>query len=145
VVAALAVGFFALLDVAARRSRLLATRAESPLSRARIVFRKPFPELDGKHLTAAVVEVRYSPGESSPRHSHPCPLVAYVVDGSVRVLINGLREAVYRPGESFHEAPNEIHEFTQNISSTDPAKLLAFFVCDHETPLTVPLDTHERR
>lgn len=119
--------------------------AANPLSRAHMVAQKPLPNLDGTHLVASIVDVHYSPGESSPRHSHPCPLIAYVIEGAVRVHIKGQPEAVYKSGENFCEARNGIHELTQNVSTTDPARLVAFFVCDHPTPLTVPLNEHNER
>jgi quercetin dioxygenase-like cupin family protein len=122
------------------RSQLKA--AANALARAHLVAQKPFPTLDGTRLVASIVDVRFSPGESSPRHSHPCPLVAYLIEGAVRVHIEGQPEAVYNAGESFYEPPNGIHKFTQNLSTTDPARLVAFFLCDHQTPLTVPLDEH---
>jgi hypothetical protein len=33
-----------------------------------------------------------------------------------------------------------------NASDKEPAKLIAFFICDHQTPLTVPpLDGHKAK
>jgi hypothetical protein len=37
------------------------------------------------------------------------------------------------------EAPNGVHRVSANASQTEPAKLIAFFVCDHQGPITVPL------
>jgi quercetin dioxygenase-like cupin family protein len=125
----------ALLALGSGCLRALA-HTESPHDRARIAFQKPFPKLDGTHLIASIVDVRYSPGESSPPHSHPCPLLAYVIEGAVRVQIKGQPEAIYKAGETLYEAPNGTHEFTENISTTDPARLVAFFVCDRQKPLT---------
>ena len=42
-----------------------------PDERAHIVFSQSLPPLDGSHLRAILVEVRYGPGEASPPHSHP--------------------------------------------------------------------------
>jgi quercetin dioxygenase-like cupin family protein len=131
-------------DVGTGPHRLLAAQSHNPLTRSTVVLRHSFPHLDGTHLSASIVDVRYAPGESSPRHSHPCPL-AYVIEEGVRVHIEGQPETIYKAGESFYEAPNGIHELTQNVISTDPARLVAFFVCDHDTPLTIPLDAHEGR
>ena len=135
----------ALFNLTLRSPRRLTAQTQNPLSRARVVFQQPFPRLDGTHLTTFIVDVRYSPNGSSPSHTHPCPLIAHVIEGTVRVRIKGQPEAVYKAGESFYEAPNGIHEGTQNLSSTDAARLIAFFVCDHKTPLTVLLDAHKAR
>lgn len=101
-------------------------------------FSRSLPALDGKNLQMKVVEVTYGPGESSAAHSHPCPVVGYVLEGSVRMQVKGEQEAVYKPGDTFYEAPNGVHQVSANASQTEPAKFLAIFVCDHETPLTLP-------
>jgi len=87
-------------------------------------------------LKATVVEVNYGPGESSEPHSHPCAVVGYVVEGTLRTQIKGEAEAIYKAGESFYEAPNGIHMVSANASDEVPLKLLAYFVCDHEVPLS---------
>jgi quercetin dioxygenase-like cupin family protein len=101
-------------------------------------FSHALPPLDGKHLKATVVEVTYAPGESDPPHSHPCAVIVYVVEGSYRSQVKGQAEAIYRSGESFYEAPNGVHQISANASDKLPVKFLAYFVCDRDTPLTVP-------
>jgi hypothetical protein len=74
-----------------------------------------------------------------PPHSHPCPVIAHVVEGAFRIQIQGAPEAVYKTGESFYEAPNGVHQVSANASDKEPARLLAYSVCDRETPLSVPV------
>src|SRR5271166_3591357 len=105
--------------------------------RASLLLSQPLPRLDGNHLVTTLVEVRYGPGESSPVHSHPCPVVVYVVAGTVRSQNQGEPEAIYRAGQSFYEAPGGIHAVSGNASNSDPAKFIALFLCDHPTPLSV--------
>lgn len=93
--------------------------------------------MDGNHLKATVIEVIYAPGEFSPPHSHPCPVIGYVLKGAVRTKTKGEPEAVYKAGESFYEPPNGTHEISANASSSEPAEFLAYFLCDRETPLSV--------
>lgn len=111
-------------------------RAEKS-ERARIVLTEALPRMDGANLKATLVEVNYRPGESSMPHSHPCPVIGYVVAGSLRTQVRGEAEAVYKVGESFYEAANGVHAVSANASTTEPAKFLAFFVCDHDAPLSV--------
>ncbi|HEX6615455.1 MAG TPA: cupin domain-containing protein [Gemmatimonadales bacterium] len=96
------------------------------------------PHLNGEHLSVKLVEVSYAPGDSSPPHSHPCPVVAHVVEGSIRSQVRGEPESTYTAGQSFYEAPNGVHQVSANASRTEPAKLLAYFVCDGDAPLTRP-------
>ena len=104
----------------------------------RPVFTHALPVLDGGKLQAKVVEVTYGPGESSAAHSHPCAVIGYVLEGAVRMQVKGEPEAVYKAGQSFYEAPNGVHAVSANASKTERARFLAYFTCDHETPLTVP-------
>jgi quercetin dioxygenase-like cupin family protein len=94
-----------------------------------------------------MVEVRYGPGESSQRHTHPCPVIGYVVQGAYRSQVQGENVKVYRAGDSFYEAPNRLHLLSANASSTEPAAFLAVFVCDHDSPLSskLPANRPERR
>lgn len=117
---------------------LAASQSQSPhKDRARLAFSTPIPPLDGQHLNAKLVEVLYGPGESSPVHSHPCAVVGYVVEGALRMRVEGSPEKTYSAGDSFYEAPNGIHAVSANASDSKPAKLIAYFICDHETPLSV--------
>jgi quercetin dioxygenase-like cupin family protein len=105
--------------------------------RAHVALAHALPKLDGTHLKASVVEVHYGPGESSPPHRHPCSVVGYVVEGAIRTQVRGEPEVIYKAGEAFYEAPNGIHEVSANASQTLPATFIAYFVCDHDTPLSI--------
>ncbi len=105
--------------------------------RSHVAFAHALPQLDGRHLEVKVVEVTYEPGGSSKPHSHPCPVVGYVIEGAVRMQVQGEPESSYKAGESFYEAPNGVHLVSANASQKERAKFLAYFVCDHDTPATV--------
>jgi quercetin dioxygenase-like cupin family protein len=106
-------------------------------ARGRIVLERTLPRMDGEHLKVTLVEVNYGPGESSAAHSHPCPVIGYVAAGSLRTQVRGENETVYTAGESFYEPANGVHVVSANASQTEPAKLIAYFVCDHDAPLSV--------
>ena len=116
-----------------------------PAAHSSNVMSHPLPKLNGDQLTVHVVEVRYGPGEHSQPHTHPCPVIGYVLEGAVRMQVKGGDEKVYRAGESFYEAPNGIHFLSANASQTAPARFLATFVCDHQAPLTSPAPAQEGR
>jgi quercetin dioxygenase-like cupin family protein len=112
--------------------------------RGRVAFARALPALDGAHLKVTLVEVTYGPGESSHAHSHPCPVVGYVIAGAVRMQVKGEAAAIYRMGESFYEAPHGVHAVSANASATEPATFLAYFVCDREGPLSTPVAAEEK-
>ena len=107
--------------------------------RSRIAFVAALPQLDGTRLEVKVVEVTYGPGESSTPHRHPCAVIGYVLEGAVRMQVKGEPQAIYKPGDSFYEAPNGVHLISANASDKERARFLAYFVCDHQTPLSVAL------
>ena len=107
-------------------------------AQVRTAFTGGLPEMDGDRLRATVLEVTYEPGGASTPHRHPCPVVGYVVQGNLRTQVEGGRVAVYRAGETFFEAPNVVHLVSANAGDDKPARFLAIFTCDRETPLSVP-------
>jgi quercetin dioxygenase-like cupin family protein len=124
--------------IAANIARAAGAPANGAPAKSRIVVSRALPSLDGGHLHATGVEVTYPPAGKSSPHSHPCPVIGYVLAGAVRMQVKGEPEAIYKTGDSFYEAPNGVHQISENASSTEPAKFLAWFICDHDTPLSVP-------
>jgi quercetin dioxygenase-like cupin family protein len=119
-------------------AQVSADQASSKMAgHSQVPFSHSLPQLDGGHLKVSIVEVIYGPGESSPPHSHPCAVVGHIVEGAYRTQVKGESEAIYQAGQSFYEAPNGIHLVSANGSGKEPVKFIAYFVCDHETPLTV--------
>lgn len=114
------------------------TTASSHLEpRARTVFLHALPALDGTRLQVTTVEVTYPPGGSSMPHTHPCPVIGYVLHGAVRMQVQGGPESLYKAGDSFYESPNGVHLVSKNASGKEPATFLAYFVCDHSAALSV--------
>jgi quercetin dioxygenase-like cupin family protein len=112
--------------------------AASGASNSRVAITRALPPLDGSHLQGTIVEVSYAPGGSSAAHSHPCAVLGYVVSGAVRMQVKGEPAAIYKAGDTFYEAPNGVHQVSANASATEPAKIIAVFTCDRQTPLSVP-------
>src|ERR1700742_5137407 len=124
---------------------LVAIQATSPPgAHVRPVFSQALPQLDGSQLKVTTVEVTYPPGGSSAPHSHPCPVIGYVLRGAVRMQVKGGPVSIYRPGDGFYEAPNGVHQVSANASTKEPAVFLAYFLCDHEGPLSVKVPQEQR-
>ena len=124
-------------------SLLLGCRPAQPAgsgdSKDRIAMSQALPPMKGDSLSITLVEVSYGPGASSPPHSHPCPVVGYVISGALRTQVKGEPEATYRVGESFYEKPNSGHLVSGNASAKDSVTFLAYFICDQRSPLSVSL------
>ena len=95
--------------------------------------------MDGARLKVTIVEVRYGPGESSRPHSHPCPVIGYVLEGAYRTQVRGEPKTVYTAGQTFYEPANGVHAVSANASTEKPVRFLAYFTCDRDTPLTLPV------
>jgi quercetin dioxygenase-like cupin family protein len=136
------IGAVAIMYVAAAAGHVALAQPQSGAAHtgvkqcARIAFVHALPKLNGDLLKATVVEVNYGPGESSKPHSHPCAVIGYVVLGSIRTQVKGQPEAILKTGDSFYEAPNGVHLVSANASQTERASFIAFFVCDHDMPLS---------
>ena len=131
------------LRVATACAAIVLQGQTAPDARTRIVFSQALPQLDAAHLQVTTVEVTYPPGGSSAPHSHPCPVIGYVLHGAVRMQVKGGPVSVYRAGDSFYEAPNGVHLVSANASAKEPAVFLAYFICDHSGPLSVKVP-HEQ-
>jgi quercetin dioxygenase-like cupin family protein len=113
--------------------------AESVPARGPAPYVHALEPMDGSHLKVTLVEVRYGPGESSKPHSHPCPVIGYVIEGAFRTQVRGEKQVVYTAGQSFYEAANGAHVMSANASADKPVRFLAYFTCDHDTPLMLPV------
>jgi quercetin dioxygenase-like cupin family protein len=117
----------------------LAVRAAAPIETVTPTFTHDIPNVPGKSLIAALVT--YPPGGASPAHTHaPSAFIyAYVLSGEIRSQVDGATARIYRPGESWYEAPGAHHSVSQNASRTKPATLLAIFVVNSgDEPLVIP-------
>src|SRR5262249_20739017 len=103
------------------------------------------PALDGQHLEVTIVEVTHTPGGANPAHRHPCPVIGYVLEGAVRMQVKGQPERIFKAGETFLESPSDVHLISANASQDAPARFLAPFVCDRQTPLSVPATDAEKQ
>lgn len=109
-------------------------------SSARVLLKQPLPVLDGAHLSVQTVEVVYEPGGANVAHRHPCPVVGYVLEGALRMAIDGQPAVTHRAGDTFIERPADVHRVSANASQSEPARFLAYFICDRDVAaLSVPV------
>ena len=90
----------------------------------------------GKEGLVALVE--YPPGGSTIQHRHDADVFVYVLEGSVVMQVQGKAPVTLGPGQTFHEAPADVHTVSRNASDTAPAKFLVFFVMNKGAPPLVP-------
>jgi len=89
------------------------------------------PNKEGTMLT-----VQYLPGGSSLPHRHDAHVFVYVLEGSVKMQVDGQPAVTLTAGQTFYENPGDVHRVSANASSTQPAKILVFMVKDKDKPAT---------
>ena len=86
-----------------------------------------------------MITVVYPPGASDPIHRHNAHAFVYVLEGSIVMQVKGGKEITLTPGQSFYEAPNDIHVVGRNASTTKPAKFLVLLVKNKDAPVVIPV------
>jgi len=94
---------------------------------------KNLPEFAGKEGT--MITVDYPPGCSDPVHHHNAHAFLYVLEGSVVMQVKGGKEVTLTPGQTFYEAPKDVHVIGRNASTIKPAKFVVFLVKDKGAPV----------
>jgi len=84
--------------------------------------------MPGKEVTMETVE--YPPGGKSPPHSHHAQVFVYVLEGSLRMQVQGSALVTLGPGATFYESPDDLHAVSENASPSKPAKFLVVIVKD---------------
>jgi quercetin dioxygenase-like cupin family protein len=97
---------------------------------------KDLTELPGKEVLMITVE--YQPGSIDPIHRHNAHAFVYVIEGSIVMQVKGGKEVTLTPGQTFYEAPDDVHLVGRNASTTKPAKFLVFLIKDKGAPVLVP-------
>ncbi|WP_206667676.1 cupin domain-containing protein [Muricoccus nepalensis] len=98
------------------------------------LLQQAIPSIPGKTLTA--VHVVFPPSARSNPHRHGSAfLYAYVLAGEIRSQIEGEPSRVYRTGESWTEKPGDHHVLTENVSTSEIARLLVVFVANDSDTL----------
>ena len=85
-----------------------------------------------------MITVEYAPGASDPIHRHHAQAFVYVLEGSIEMQVKGGEFVTLTPGQTFYEAPDDLHVVGRNASSTKPAKFLVVLVKDQGAPVLVP-------
>ena len=100
------------------------------------LFQTDLDDIEGREGLMVIVD--YPPGVSSAAHRHNAHTFVFVLEGSVVMQVEGEERVVLSPGQIFYETPEDIHVVSMNASTTEPAKILVFFVKRQGAPVTVP-------
>ena len=111
--------------------RLLSAQ-QTPVTRT-VLLRTDVAGAEGKEAVVVLAEI--APGATTGKHRHAGQEIAYILEGSLSMTMEGKPAVTFKPGEAFQQPPQHVHE-GQNASATAPVKILAFYIADKGQPLT---------
>lgn len=79
-----------------------------------------------------IKEVTLPEGMKAPKHLHPCPVVGYVVSGSVLFQIEGEESRILKQGDAFYEPRNKTILHFDNASAEQPLTFVAFYLKEQD-------------
>jgi quercetin dioxygenase-like cupin family protein len=85
---------------------------------------------------ANIVLFDVDPGWKTDHHIHPGQLFVYIMEGGLRLEVDGQEPAEYVAGEGFYELPN-LGMVGGNLSATERAKFIVFQFGEAGKPLMV--------
>jgi quercetin dioxygenase-like cupin family protein len=112
--------------------------APPPQAAVQQLLSEPLPDVPGKEVI--LLTVGYLPGGASLPHRHDADVFVYVLEGTLRMQVDGQPVVILHPGQTFHEGPGDIHRVSENASPTQAARFLVFMVKDVGRPVTRAAD-----
>jgi quercetin dioxygenase-like cupin family protein len=107
---------------------------DAPRSVGKDLMVKQLGDLAGQE---AVVRANvYPPGTSNPPHRHDAHVFVHVLEGQLVVQLKGRDPVTLNAGDTYYEAPDDIHVVSRNPSDKVPAKALIFMVKKTGAPAT---------
>src|SRR3546814_6549502 len=109
---------------------LLASAADAAAPQAKVtpLMSQALPDFPGKE--AVMITVEYPPGAVDPVHRHDADAFVYVLEGAIVMQVKGGEPMTLSAGQSFYEAPGDIHTVGRNASQTEPAQFLVVLLKD---------------
>jgi quercetin dioxygenase-like cupin family protein len=103
------------------------TTPQPPAETLTPLLEQALPNAQGKTFTSAIVD--FPPSARAVPHRHGDAFVyAYVLEGAVRSKLDDEPARTFRQGENWVEQPGAHHVLTENVSGTEPARLLVVFI-----------------
>jgi quercetin dioxygenase-like cupin family protein len=92
----------------------------------------------GEKQEVRVLTVSFRPGERTLFHTHRFPVTVYILEGAFRLELEGHEPITVRAGEA-KMMPQNVKMTGYNNSSTDPLRLIVFYVSDPGMPFLDPI------
>jgi quercetin dioxygenase-like cupin family protein len=90
--------------------------------------------ISGPDKEVVMLTVTYPAAGASLPHRHDAQVFVYVLEGELTMQVRGSAAVTLRPGQTFYEAPQDVHVVSANTSNTAPAKILVIMIKDKGKP-----------
>jgi len=90
--------------------------------------------ISGPAKEVLVLTVMYPAAGASLPHRHDAQVFVYVLEGELTMQVRGRPAVTLRSGQTFYEAPDDVHVVSANTSKTVTAKILVVMIKDKGKP-----------
>jgi quercetin dioxygenase-like cupin family protein len=87
----------------------------------------------GERQEVRVLAATVKPGDKTPFHTHRFPVTVYVLEGEFTLELEGRAPVTVKAGQAMVEPPH-VKMTGYNRSSTEPLRVVIFYVSDPDTP-----------
>ena len=92
----------------------------------------------GERQEVRVLTASFQPGDKTLFHTHRFPVTLYVLEGAFTLEMEGREPLTVKAGQA-KMMPMHVRMTGYNRSSTDPLRLVVFYVSDPGTPFLDPI------
>ena len=108
---------------------------QMPPTKVSQLMKQTLADVAGREVMMITLDIPPGGGSAAHRRHH---IFGYVLEGTYKLKLDQGAETILTKGQTFHEAPGQLHAVSANASLTEPAKVLAFIVAESGKPVTVP-------
>ena len=103
-------------------------------AKATTLVESPLAGVEGK--TVLIKHFELSPGHVGGKHIHPGPVFVYVLEGELTIDTENTGSQTIKAGELYQEPIGNVMQ-AQNLSATEPTKIIVFQVGDEGKPMMI--------
>jgi|SRR3972149_8626625 len=116
-----------------------AVAQEGGLARPDLLLReivRGMPKGEGQEVRVLTASLK--PGDKTVFHTHRFPVTVYILEGAFTLEMEGREPVTMKAGQAMVEPPN-VKMTGYNRSSTEPLRVVIFYVSDPDTPFLDPM------
>ena len=87
----------------------------------------------GERQEVRVLTASFKPGDKTVFHTHQFPVTVYILEGAFTLEMEGREPVTLNAGQAMVEPPH-VKMTGYNRSSTEPLRVVVFYVSDPDTP-----------